>query len=261
MNDGIGRLVDLLLPRRCLHCGGRVRVAAAPGYLCSGCQGTLVTAGLVDAPLPVHAALVLEGPARTLLHRLKYGGYTGAAAVLAARMAPILRARGLPGCWLVPVPLHRMRRWRRGYDQAVVLARALARVVPGARVLPALRRRRRTTPQVGLDGEARRRNLVGAFRIAVPPATLRRWPCVLIDDVITTGATLGEAARALRAHGAEPLAGLVAATAITNVLRPAPELPSARRASRAQSLDGLVPGALGGLAVPAVQEGAVQVDA
>lgn len=261
MNRCFAELIDLLLPRRCLHCAERVRAPGSHQYLCSGCGSRLVIAGPVNAPLPVHAALVLEGPARTLLHALKYRGRTGVGAMLAGHMARALAAASLPGCWLIPVPLHPLRRWRRGYDQAVVLARAIAAVVPGATPLMALRRRRHTLPQVGLDGAARRRNLVGAFQIAAPLHRLRRWPCVLIDDVVTTGATLEEAARALRRHGVQPIAALVAATAASNLPSADAGAVSGAGTLAAQPGNGLPSGPRRRLAIPAVEEAAVEFGA
>lgn len=216
MNASVARLVDLLLPGRCLHCGRRIGSPVPSSYLCERCAAQLRAGVRVDAGVPVVAALLLQGPARTLIHQLKYRGHTGIADELAVHMAPWVVRLQLPGCWLVPVPLHRLRRWHRGYDQAALLATAIARQVPEAATLPALRRRRRTAPQVGLDGGARRRNLAGAFRIGVGQRLLRRWPCVLVDDVVTTGTTLREAARVLRLHGGKPIAAVAAATPVGN---------------------------------------------
>jgi ComF family protein len=100
---------------------------------------------------------------------------------------------------VVPVPLHRRRLAERGFNQAVVIARPLARALGVPLVVGRLVRVRPTRPQVGLDAEARERNVRGAFRVrrAVSGRVL------LVDDVWTTGATLAEAARVLVDGGAD----------------------------------------------------------
>ena len=110
---------------------------------------------------------------------------------------------------LVPVPIHAERRRRRGYDQAVLLAEAAA---SGLRLpaLPALARTRATQPQFELGRERRAENVADAFRVqaAALPAVAGRW-IVLVDDVVTTGATLVACAHVLLAAGA---AGVSACT-------------------------------------------------
>lgn len=97
---------------------------------------------------------------------------------------------------LVPVPLTRWRRWRRGYNQAEMLARGMSEVT-GLPVLNLLRRTKNRTPQSRLKGEARRKNAEGIYRADIPDEW--RGKClVLVDDVMTTGATLGSCALALR---------------------------------------------------------------
>ena len=117
-------------------------------------------------------------------------------AVLAAALAP--RVEPLPAR-LVPVPLHRNRLRRRGYNQAVELARPLGRAL-GLPVAPRLCRRQRPTPaQAELTGSDRRRNVRGAFAVAAPVPR----HVAIVDDVVTTGSTVGELARVLRRAGAE----------------------------------------------------------
>jgi len=114
---------------------------------------------------------------------------------------------------LVPVPLHLRRlRWR-GFNQALLLTRPLAQRC-GARLDPfVLARTRPTSPQVGLDEAARRRNIAGAFAVR-DPAVVRRRSVLLIDDVYTTGATVEECARVLRRAGASRVDVLVLARAV-----------------------------------------------
>ena len=112
---------------------------------------------------------------------------------------------------LVPVPLHHRRLRQRGYDQALELARPLARALDLPLLAGHLQRHRATVPQSELDAAARRRNVRGAFGVADGTALPRH--VALVDDVMTTGATLAEAARALRRAGVSRVDLWVAARA------------------------------------------------
>lgn len=151
-----------------------------------------------------------RGGVREAIHALKYRGQTALAAPLAQRLATLFDDAPVPrACLLVAVPLHPWRRWRRGFNQSEVIAQQLARVlrvrsnstsICAPRVL---RRVRWTAPQVELDEEQRAANVSGAFAAdATALRALPRLPIVLVDDVTTTGATLDECARTLRAAGA-----------------------------------------------------------
>jgi ComF family protein len=140
-----------------------------------------------------------DGRLRDLIHLFKYG-----------RMLPLGRlfgemmARAYPRDQrfevLVPVPSHWRRRLWRGFDQAEVLARELSRRM-GIPMVRALRRTRHTAPQAGLTRRQRRLNMRGCFQAALPDA-IRDRRVLLIDDVLTTGATVNAAAAALKAAGA-----------------------------------------------------------
>jgi ComF family protein len=156
----------------------------------------------------VRSAVWLEGGARDAAHLLKYGGLPRIADDLAAAMERL----PLPECdaaWLVPVPLGTKRLRERGYNQSAHLARALA-----ARwnrpVVELLIRVRDTATQTALTPEARLANVAGAFEMRKSEVGTRngsafrlpRSALILVDDVLTTGATLAEAARALERAGA-----------------------------------------------------------
>jgi ComF family protein len=159
------------------------------------------------------AAFVYHGPMRRALSRLKYGGAARLARPLADSAAPMLQDLLVLAdvTALVPVPVHADRLRQRGYNQAALLAGQLAGAV-GLPVAEVLVRRRPTTQQHRLDRVARLRNLRGAFVLA--PG--RRLPStvILVDDILTTAATLEACASVLRAAGAERVLGFAIAREI-----------------------------------------------
>jgi len=217
VDDHFTRLGRWLLAPRCLLC-------AEPGAegrdLCRRCTEALPwnrsACARCGLPLPVPAAacgaclvqpppfaattaaFVYAFPVDRLLPRLKFHADLAAGAVLADVMASAFANADRPEV-LVPVPLHRSRLRQRGYDQALELARPLARSLGLPLRTDLLRRIRATDAQSELDARHRRVNLRGAFACALP----REMPkhVALFDDVMTTGATVSEAAAALRAAG------------------------------------------------------------
>ena len=140
------------------------------------------------------AAYEMSGPARRLVHALKYDRVRAVVPAMARAMAPLREL--VPFDAALPVPLHRSRERRRGFNQAAVLVEALA----WPRATGALVRRKKTESQVGMELHQRRSNVAGAFRYEGTPLTGLRL--VLVDDVVTTGATTLECASVLREHGA-----------------------------------------------------------
>jgi predicted amidophosphoribosyltransferase len=214
------RVLDLALPAVCPGC----RREGAP--ICEGCLPALdarldqpagVPIGLPsNVPPPL---LQLEwcapfgGVVRRALHELKYGGETRLARPLGEAVARRWRRVGAAGNLLVPVPVHADRRRRRGYDQAELIA-AVAAAALRLPMAPLLSRERSTIAQFDLDRRRRATNVAGAFGL-VPGATklapgavevgtgpLAGWWVVLVDDVVTTGATLAACAQPLLAGGA-----------------------------------------------------------
>jgi competence protein ComFC len=140
-----------------------------------------------------------EGKLRELIHQFKYGGMKPLAKPLADYLAAALpRERQFDA--VVPMPLHWRRQWKRGFNQSDLLARATARRC-GIPMIRAVRRVRATKSQAGLSNARRRENVSGAFR-ARGQKTVRGRRILLIDDVLTTGATASACARVLKRAGA-----------------------------------------------------------
>lgn len=191
-------LVSLVAPPLCAGCGasaGRVEP------LCADCRRALRRAGDVEVLLgvPVWAAFAYEGGARALVRALKFRGTAAVATTMAAQIAAAAPDELLAGATLVPVPLHPARRRRRGYNQAELLARELAarRELPVADLLS--RAGPRAT-QVGRTRAERLRALESTIAVRRDGAQPAR--ALLVDDVITTAATVAACAAALRAAGA-----------------------------------------------------------
>jgi ComF family protein len=151
-----------------------------------------------------------EGVLRDAVHRLKYGGTRELARPLGEFMARAVREHVAyyTADILVPVPLTEEDFMRRGFNQAALLANVVSREL-GIPTRAVLAKVRRTPAQAGLARAARLTNLSGAFALVGDEAVVRGRAVVVVDDVFTTGSTLSEAARVLRAAGAERVLGLV----------------------------------------------------
>ena len=190
------------LRARCDRCA----LPVTPGV--RRCGACLSNPPPLDACL---AAVGFEWPWAGLIARMKFQQDIGLAGALATllRRTPGVAEVLAQADWLVPMPLAPARLAERGYNPALLLARRL----PPARCLTdGLRRVRDTPPQRGLTRAERQRNVRGAFAVHGPhAAALRDQRVVLIDDVMTTGASLHEAARALRAAGVAHITALTLA--------------------------------------------------
>lgn len=154
------------------------------------------------------AALVYEYPVDQLVRQFKFQRSLACGQLLADEMIGYVNQSGtaLPDV-LIPVPLHLTRRFWRGFNQAEFLARRLGSRYKIPVLVNQLQRTRRTSAQSGLDHQARKKNIRGAFSCR----RLGNVRVALVDDVLTTGTTLAECARAVRAAGASNIAVWVAA--------------------------------------------------
>jgi len=193
--EGPARLGELL----CLRCRGRLhRLAPDPIWLCG---------------VRVWAPVAYSGPARALVSALKFRGAVGVASAMAAQIAANAPPWLLAGVTLVPVPLHPRRLRSRGYNQAAAIAAALADRT-GRPVADCLARRGPPVTQVGRHRAERRAGPAGSIEIradrspghglAPPPARV-----LLVDDVVTTGATLAACQNALREAGTSEFGAVV----------------------------------------------------
>jgi len=180
-------------------------------------QGLISPQAMADPPVFARARAVArfeDGPARTLVHRLKYSDRAELARPVARWMARAGADLLTDADLLAPVPLHALRLWRRRFNQAAALTAEISRQTGKKCDLAALRRVKATRSQVGLSRAQRAENVQGAFRAAEGVA-LRGLNVVLIDDVLTSGATANAASRALLRAGAKRVDVLVFARVVT----------------------------------------------
>lgn len=215
----IGRLGaaarEIVYPRRCAGCGARGSWACElcrkdlelfdPPW-CAGCGVPLRLGGCRCGDLPsgvigARAVGPFAGWLRGAIVALKYDDEADRAAHLAALMAERI-ADLAPRALLVPVPLHPSRERQRGYNQSALIADGVAAALGWERIDP-LRRSRATGQQAKLGAAARQSNVAGAFVLATEfdPVRLAGETVVLVDDVLTTGATVGECAGVLASIG------------------------------------------------------------
>jgi len=231
--------LDTLYPPICLACRAATSEA---GALCSSCWramrfierpfcdrlgtpfehdlgvGLLSPQAVTDPPVFQRARAVArfeDGPARRLVHRLKYSDRGELAAPMGAWMARAGADVLAEADAITPVPLHARRLWTRRFNQAAALGREIARRA-GKPFEPALLQRvKATRSQVGLSREQRVQNMQGAFR-AAPAASVQGRRIALVDDVLTSGATANAAARALLRAGAAQVDLIVFARVVTS---------------------------------------------
>ncbi|MBN8920481.1 MAG: ComF family protein [Rhizobiales bacterium] len=231
-------LLRVALPPLCPSCRGPL---ADAGGLCARCWSQLafitrpycerlgtplahdagpgILSGEAVANPPAYgrarAAVQYDDVAASLVHALKYGDRLDLAPMLARWMAVAGRDIVADADAIVPVPLHWRRLWMRRFNQSAALGAAIGREAGRPFVFDALRRVKPTPQQVGLSRDARAANVQGAFRLdAAAQARLRGRRVVLVDDVLTSGATVEACARALMRGGVAAVGVLVFARVV-----------------------------------------------
>ncbi len=229
VRSGVLRWAASLLPAACWHCRTFLSLSSPSRFLCPRCErllpwvnpaqvcsrcglpqtGTFCSACAVHpGPLDaVQAACAYEEPVRSWVVRFKYGGHDALAPLLAALLQATWRRASAETEVLIPVPLHPSRLRFRGFNQSLLLAQHLKASTLSLKP-HWLQRSRPTRPQVELSGVARQQNPKQAFVARPEVAGQSIW---LVDDVMTTGATLQEVARTLKAAGARKVQALVVA--------------------------------------------------
>ena len=263
-------VLAVAFPTDCALCGGelssdgRLRICLAcweslqpwRGPLCARCGLPFASPHALDSSLAECGVCREDGPPfdgarsfglyggklRLVILRLKFAGEgrlgSRLGELLASTWDTLPQMGEVASPLIVPVPLHPSRRRERGFNQSELLAAGLVRALrmqSGGAALQVskacLRRKRATPPQTGLSVAARRENLRGAFEV-VNPSEVRGRTIVLVDDVMTTGATLSACARALKRAGAANIMGLTLA-------RATPQFPDLTRVDTDNTVDGL----------------------
>jgi ComF family protein len=223
ISHALAAALDLLMPPLCPACKAPTQ---APNRFCADCFGRLPAipepvCGRCGVPLPARAGgtteclgclkdpppwisarapFAYDAAARAAVVRFK-NGREEMATLLAGFLLPLLPR--VPRLLLVPVPLHRTRLMSRGYNQSALLARAIGAAAGLPLLVDGLSRTRATRSSQGLSRSGRARNVAGAFRVpARHQAAVAGRPILLVDDVLTTGATAAAATRALLKAGA-----------------------------------------------------------
>jgi ComF family protein len=243
LRAALGLVVDVALPQLCASC----REPVGDAGVCAACWAKLsfiappycerlgipftydpgpgiLSMGAIADPPAYHrarAAVRYDDVARTLVHAFKYGDRLDLAPAMGRWMAtaggPLLSDADA----IVPVPLHWRRQWARRFNQSALLAEIIAKASAVPVTYRALKRVKATPQQVGLSQSARAQNVQGAFR--VPPdgkADVAGRRLILVDDVLTSGATMDACARALLRAGAAQVDALVFARVVSGARNP-----------------------------------------
>lgn len=210
---GLDFLIEAVFPATCAGCG------CAGSWMCDRCSIQLDAIDLLDSAQiqraginshPVYARFAYLEPVRSAIHLLKYHGQSARAAWFSEQIEPLVASLDSANAILEPVPLTARRERARGFNQSREIARHLS-ALTGFRLGNDVHRVRETRPQVELNGLERIANVRGAFSATHEVAGKH---VILVDDVITTGATMRECAAACFGAGAVVVVGVAVASGL-----------------------------------------------
>jgi len=222
--DLIQPLLNWLYPAACLLCDGKL--SESERMICDSCWTKLPRA--VDQSIQhlwlarekkssiylddFYACFHFDDSVQKIVHGLKYEGKTKLAKeIIQATLPEILKYPQLSACdWIIPVPLHPKKKKSRGFNQSLLLASELGHFLAIPIAESILIRRKFTASQTKLDAKARMENVAEAFEV-IKPEVVQNTHVLLLDDLITTGATVNECARVLKAAGAKKVLALAIA--------------------------------------------------
>jgi len=213
-------LLNFIFPNQCASCG-KLLPADNEDRVCQNCLGRII---YLNRPIDIKLSLeriwsvgVYSDVLKELIHQFKYRDKKYLAKPLGRLLVDfVVRYLNRESFdYIIPVPLHRAREKKRGYNQAELLAQVVGEAIGKPVLTNLLERTRKTKPQFGLEREERFENISGAFQISArgnanhPQIAGRR--ILLLDDLATTGATLDECSKTLKKAGADEVYGLVLA--------------------------------------------------
>jgi len=227
---GLNGLIDFIYPPVCLNCGCFLddsrdlicagcldKIAELDFPFCSQChsflQKGLKCADCGDSALPIFCLGHFTDVLQKIIHQFKYYGFKKLGDDMAGRLLDIYAEQliKINADFIVPIPLHAIRERLRGFNQAAILADIIGKRIGVPAAADKLVKIRRTRDQARLNPEQRRENIKGAFEVYGDALLNKR--IIIVDDVVTTGATVNEAAVTLRAAGAVPSAVCAVAAA------------------------------------------------
>lgn len=230
MQPFLGKILDLFYPRRCFYTGNFLPEIKPYRYIqknivsqfhfisgasCKFCgvpfHGELEEARICPNCIDLDpyfssgkSLFLLKGPGRALIHELKYkaGFHLWPDTKTLMTQVPSF-IKFASNAILVPVPLHPSKLNKRGFNQSLLLAKAIASLAKGTKVQEILKRVKKTQTQAHLDKKNRQMNVKNAFAISTKYAINSALTYIIVDDVFTTGSTLNECAKVLNQHGAQ----------------------------------------------------------
>jgi competence protein ComFC len=227
IKNAVSSVLDFIYPRECLSCGKPLQ---EEGKICKACwdripvitgehdlyrktRSRLISDGIIDELVSCYIFRE-EGPFRSIAHAMKYREYKSCGFDLGLRMGNLLKEKEMEFDIIIPVPLHPVKLRERGYNQSEFIAKGVSKITGKPVEVSAVGRIRYTETQTKLNYERRRINMENAFRLLKNGGgKISGKKCLLIDDIITTGATMHSCAREIFYGGSISIISAAAAIA------------------------------------------------